>query len=191
MLVKYLTVGSIGAAMALVMGVCLRWLHRRYMSPLDFPNKELAGNVEQTRTVHIDCSPDKALLAARSALLAIPTIKGVTSTGRSITAKTRVTFRTFGEVMSITAVPSDADSAELTIQSKPRFWGTTIDYGKNYENVERVIANLANHHVVRQLSANNSFKPTRFAARLNSGVRCHIRCSASFGNHGSSTSGSA
>jgi hypothetical protein len=160
MLVKILIAASVSAAVALVMGVHLRWLHRRYVTPLDFPNKELASEVEQTRVVHIDCPPDKALLAARNALLAVPKIKDVATTGRSIKAKTRVTFRTFGENIAITAVPSGTDSAELTIQSKPRFSGTTIDYGKSYENVERIVSDLARGQTVRQLSANNSFKPT-------------------------------
>jgi len=160
MLSNSLINAAAGGAIALVAGAFFRWLHLRYVTPLDFPNKELAGEIEQTRVVYIACSPDKALLAARTALLTIPKIKNVVTIGRTIKAKTRVTFRTWGESIAITAVPSGSDGAELIIESKPRFSGTTIDYGKSYENVERIVANLSGSQTVMQLSANNSFKPT-------------------------------
>ena len=160
MLSNILISAAAGVAIYLVAGTCFRWVHRRYVTPLDFPNKELAGEIEQTRIIHIACSPDKALLAARTALLAIPKIKNVVTIGRNIKANTGVTFRTWGEKIAITAAPSDSDGTELTIESKPRFSGTTIDYGKSYENVERIVANLCSSQTVRQLSANNSFKPT-------------------------------
>ena len=149
-----------GFAIALVAGTCFRWVHRRYVTPLDFPNKELAGEVEQIRVVYIACPPDSALLADRTALLSIPKIKNVLTIGRTIKATTRVSFRTWGENIAITVAPSSNGGAELTIESKPRFFGTTIDYGKSYENVERIVANLSSNQTVRQLSANNSFKPT-------------------------------
>ncbi len=160
MLSNVLINAAVGGAIALVAGTCFRWVHRRYVTPLDLPNKELAGEIEQTRVIYIECPPDKALLAARTALLTIPRIKDVVTVSRNIKAKTRVTFRTWGENIAITAVPSGRDGAELTIESKPRFSGTTIDYGKSYENVERIVANLSSSQTVRQLSANNSFKPT-------------------------------
>ena len=159
MLINILIACAASAAIALVMGAYLRWLQRRYVTPLDFPNKELAGEIEQSRVVHIDCSPDKAVLAARGALLTLPKVKGVVTTGRKVEAKTGMTFRTFGENIAITAAPSGPDSAELTIESKPRFSGTTVDYGKSYENVERIVAHLIRSQSVRLLSANNSFKP--------------------------------
>lgn len=159
MFLNVLISAAAGAAIALVMGAYLQWLHRKYVTPLDFPNKELAGEIVQTRVVHINCPPDKAVLAARNALLTVPKIKDVVTTGRSIKAKTRVTFRTFGENIAITAIPSGTDDAKLTIESKPRFSGTTIDYGKSYENVERIVANLISSQSARLLSANNSFKP--------------------------------
>jgi hypothetical protein len=70
-----------------------------------------------------------------------------------------VTFRTFGDKITIHADPTDGHGAQLTIESKPRFSGTTVDYGKSYENVERIVAYLASRHSVALLSANNSFKP--------------------------------
>ena len=160
MLSAALISGAASAAIALVAGVFLRLLHRRYVTPLDFPNKELAGEIEQTRVVQINCCPDKAIQLTHSALLNLPKTKNIATNGHRISAKTSMTFRTFGENISITAVLSGADSTELTIESKPRFSGTTLDYGKSYENVERIVANLCCHQPVRQLSANNTFKPT-------------------------------
>ena len=160
MLSEILIASAASASVALVMGTFFRWLHHRSVSPLDFPNKELAGDVEQIRVVQIDCPPDKALLAARSAIQSIPKVKNVNTAGRTINAKTGITFRTFGESIVITAVPDAAAQSQLTIQSIPRFPGTTVDYGKNYEIVERIVAHLHTGQSVTLLSANNSFKPT-------------------------------
>ena len=160
MLTDVLIAAAASGVFAMVMGLFFQWLHRRYVTPVDFPNKELAGEIEQTRALLVNRPPDKALIGARVALQAVPKIKNVVSTRRNIKAKTRVTFRTFGETIAIKATPVGTDSTELTIESKPRFSGTAVDYGKSYENVERIVAKLVSSHGASLVSANNSFKPT-------------------------------
>jgi ABC-type sulfate transport system permease component len=53
MLLNVLIASAASAAIALVMGAYLRWLHRRYVTPLDYPNKELAGEILQTSVIRI------------------------------------------------------------------------------------------------------------------------------------------
>ena len=77
-----------------------------------------------------------------------------------------MTFRSFGEMILISVVAARENGAELTIQSKPRFSDTTADYGKNYENVERIVAYLADRYPVELVSANNSCMDSSYNSRL-------------------------
>ena len=139
---------------AIIMGIFMKWMRRKYMAPLNYPNKQLADQVEQTRVINIDCNPDKALLIARDALLSIPKCRITDTTGRKVKAKTGVTFRTFGESITIATTSGDPLGAHLTIESRPRFPGTTADYGKNYEIVEQIVEYLSKRHQIQLLSAN-------------------------------------
>lgn len=147
---------AIAGGGAFLMSTALNWLHRRYVDPLQFPNKELAGDIHQTRVVMIDCGPDKAILAARDAVLSLPKSKLLRMTGRKFEARTGMTWRTFGEVIVISAEATDSGTSSLSIESRPRYAGTTIDYGKSYENVERIFAHLARTYAPSLASANSA-----------------------------------
>lgn len=151
---RILLVTALSAGGSFLMSACLSWLHRRYVDPLPFPNKELAGDVHQTRVVLIDCPPDQSIRASRSALLSLPRIKLRHSAGRRLEARTGVTFRTLGEVIVIRAEAAEDGKSRLAIESRPRWSGPAVDYGKSYENVERIFAHLARSHPVTLASAN-------------------------------------
>lgn len=148
-----LIMAAISGGGFLMMGAYLKWLHRRHVDPLRFPNKELAGDIHQTRIVTIDCVPDKAILAARDAVLSLPKSKVVRMAGRNLEARTGLSFRTYGEVIAISATTAEAGTSKLSIESRPRYSITEIDYGKSYENVERIFAHLARTHAVSLESA--------------------------------------
>lgn len=148
-----LFVAAVNAAGIMAFGLSMRWLHRRYVDPLQFPNKELAGEVRQTRVVTIDCGPDQALLAARDAVLSLRKSKVAKMAGRTLEARIGMSFRTFGEVIVVSAEAADAGTSRLSIESRPRMPGTELDHGKSYENVERIFAHLARAYEVCLVSA--------------------------------------
>lgn len=147
-----LIVAALGASGSWLTGAILKRIHRRYVDPLQFPNKELAVHVRQTRIVSMDCAPDKAILSARDAVLSLPKTKVVRMAGRTLEARTGLSMRTFGENIVITAEPA-GQTTRLSIESTPRYAGTTMDHGKSYENVERIFAELARMHAATLTSA--------------------------------------
>ena len=146
---------AVAVGVALVAGACFKLLHRRYVAPLEFPNKELAGDIQQTRVAMIDCGPDAAVLAGRDAVLSLPRAKRLRMADRKIEARTGISMRTFGEVIEVSVEATDSGKSRLTVESRPRFSGTTIDYGKSYENVERILAHLAIKHATSLVSASS------------------------------------
>jgi len=141
------------------MGAWLKWIHRRYVDPLPFPNKALATDVHQARVVKIDCRPDTAILAARDAVVSLPKSKRVRVAGRKLEARVGMTMRSFGEGIAISVESADPGTSRLSIESKPRYAGTTLDQGKNYENVERICAHLSRTHAMTLVSANAARSP--------------------------------
>jgi hypothetical protein len=149
-----LVLTAVSGGGAWLVSAWLKWLHRRYVDPLPFPNKELAGDVHQTRVITINCGPDKAILAARDAVVSLPKSKPMRMAGRKLEARVGMTWRSFGEVIVISVETADSGKSSLSIESRPRYSGTTLDQGKNYENVERIFAHLARTHAVSLLKAN-------------------------------------
>jgi hypothetical protein len=152
---KHILIAAVvGGGGALLVSAWPKWLHRHYVDPLQFPNKALAGDIHQTRVVTIDCGPDQALLAARDAVLSLPKSKLVRAAGRTLEARTGMTWRTYGEVIVISAETTASGKATLSIESRPRSKGVTADHGKSYENVERIFAHLSGVYAVSLVSAN-------------------------------------
>src|SRR4249919_2638746 len=145
---------AVGGGTALLMSAWTKWIHRRYVDPLPYPNKELASDVHQTRLVTIDCGPDKAILAARDAVASVPKSKCLRMAGRKLEARIGMTMRSFGEVIAVRVDTADSGKSNLSIESRPRYSGTTLDQGKNYENVERIVAHLGRTNGVSLVAAN-------------------------------------
>ena len=47
-----------------------------------------------------------------------------------------MTFRSFGEKIKISIKEVSQELIEISIESKPKVWWASADYGKSYENVE-------------------------------------------------------
>ncbi len=43
---------------------------------------------------------------------------------------------------AVTFQEKGANHISMEITSKPKIWGTTLDYGKNFDNVETILAYL-------------------------------------------------
>jgi|GEM_PF-6176777 hypothetical protein len=58
----------------------------------------------------------------------------------SIVLRTKVTGKSFGEIVKVYINKSDSASSIVTISSKPLISTTLVDYGKNAENMEIIRA---------------------------------------------------
>ncbi|MCE3234862.1 MAG: hypothetical protein K0Q50_1042 [Vampirovibrio sp.] len=65
-------------------------------------------------------------------------------------------FKGYGEKMTISLYAIDENRTKLVIASKPKWWTTLIDYGKNYENIVKALRLIvAQSHpsvVIRELA---------------------------------------
>ena len=136
------------------------WLHRRYVDPMPYANKELANEPSQTRIFQVSESSKVVMTACVEALAKLKRtrVKRYDSAGLFIKARVGVSFRSLGEIVSIQLRELGARSVELQVRSKPWFWGTSIDYGKGFENVEIIRAELAGRIPILLVSANNCLK---------------------------------
>ena len=94
-------------------------------------------SVEQSADFVFRGSYDEAVTAALDALRRIGVNVGKipASRGAGITAKTRPTWKSFGEVLEIRFLPHGDREVFVTLSSRPWIRKTMADYGKNYENI--------------------------------------------------------
>ena len=91
----------------------------------------------QERRIALTLDSEKSLERAKHALPAIRKFKpdSVSMSGRQITARTGLTWESFGENIKIIVEPAQS-GASVYIRSSPRLATTTFDGGKGVENVE-------------------------------------------------------
>ena len=87
----------------------------------------------------IEYSPDDTFSALLSALKASDryTIKESNSSARTISVKTGVSWKSWGENLLLTISPSHNGTSELSITSSSKFGAA--DWGKNQENISDIL----------------------------------------------------
>lgn len=104
-------------------------------------------NIHQTRTVDVPLAYDQAFDLCLASI--DTTLNGkITIQDRAaglIEARTGLTWKSFGEDILFTLRQVDEKQTQIRIASRPIFLITWVDYGKNAENVERIITYLAAH----------------------------------------------
>ena len=90
----------------------------------------------QSRTITVD-TPFESIF--EKCLLALGNIKAkVTNTDKvagTITAKTKMSWKSFGEEIQITVVRDEGSKAKVIVSSAPKLKTTLVDYGKGHQNV--------------------------------------------------------
>jgi len=98
-----------------------------------------AGDMKpiQDRTISLPVDANAAMEMSKSALVAIRKIRSdsIAATGREITATTGMTWKSFGERISVEIQPTVTGSS-VRISSRPKVATTSMDSGKGRENVE-------------------------------------------------------
>ena len=101
-------------------------------------NSQSIWDIEQCREIELSGSLNEVLNIARQALMEITSIRKINQDNKtqSIEAVTNVTWRSFGEIITI-SVESKADNTWLLkCTSKCKNKNVLFDYAKNFENVE-------------------------------------------------------
>ena len=132
--------GVIGGALGWANSASLRYLHKRSIRNFNYPNKERVNDIHQKRELVVLCKYDELFDSCIQAINGLKggKIKTESKSGFYIYATTSSSWKTFGDVIEANFTKLDEDNITLTITSRPKFKSTAIDYGKNYENIEKI-----------------------------------------------------
>lgn len=98
-----------------------------------------AISVKQIKEFTLTISQSDALKKAKEKLpLLKAKVKSFDEENGIIIAKTGMSWKSFGEILSITVKKDDENQTRIRIESRPTLSTTMVDYGKNLENVEKL-----------------------------------------------------
>ena len=133
-----------GIAFGLFMSITLGWLHHRSIKKMPFANSENQVGVHQMRTLRVKLPYETAFGLCKNSLRMIKkgTIQNENSSAGRIEAKAGMTWKTWGERISFDVRKISDRESEVEVSSRPIIRTTLVDYGKNLENVERILLYL-------------------------------------------------
>jgi hypothetical protein len=123
---------------ALILAGALTWMSRRGTARLARAGFSVTNTDPiQERSVDVALTGAAAFEASLAALQVIPKIRIVREDrdAGEIDARTRMTWRSFGELVTVRVTKIGDDYARVGIRSEPT-GGQKVDYGKSVENVE-------------------------------------------------------
>ncbi len=94
--------------------------------------------VDQSRTVTLHGSVDEIAPRVEAALLSLHKAKIIASPADQIVAKTGVSWKSFGETITVSLVEESPGQVLVTINSRSSLRTTAVDYGRNAENVQLI-----------------------------------------------------
>ena len=95
----------------------------------------------QSRKMSVDATVSEAIAVSEKAILSLnrSVIKDKDLTAGTIKAKTKITWKSFGEVIKISTQSSGESQTLIEIKSSPFMPTNVIDYGKGLDNVETIV----------------------------------------------------
>ncbi len=101
-------------------------------------NQQIIWDIEQKRSVNIKGNINEVILICRQALMEISSISNVhqDSDKLNITAKTGITWRSFGEIITLNFIQEEENVWQVICTSSCKNKNVIFDYAKNFENVE-------------------------------------------------------
>ena len=100
--------------------------------------------VRQEHSRDLNLPYEQAFRACGSALdnMALREVQSDESSG-AITAKTKMTWKSFGEIIDIRIIGLNENKTRIEVQSRPLLRTTMVDYGKNLENIEKILTSIS------------------------------------------------
>lgn len=98
------------------------------------------GPCRQVRAVDLACACDLGIRRALAAMTALPgaSAPALDSATGTLVKKTGMSWKSFGEVVTVAVEPATGDSCRVSIESRPRVRTTIVDYGVNMKNADAV-----------------------------------------------------
>ncbi len=109
-------------------------------------SKETMG-VHHVRNIELQVSYDKVFDLCIESLNSVKRCK-INKENRpqgKIDARAGMTWKTWGDVVSFDVRKIDSDRTQIEVSSRPVVRTTLVDYGKNLENVEKIIKFIKEH----------------------------------------------
>jgi len=131
--------GAFGAAIGLASGLLFGLITAAVLGGLH----KAAGNTNVNAAHNLDLlgTPGAALEAGRHALKELAA-RHITVSANTLTARTRPSIRSWGELLSIEAAAASEGTSRVAVRSSPRFRATLVDYGKNQANVDALATSI-------------------------------------------------
>ncbi|MFH1146226.1 MAG: hypothetical protein V1736_00780 [Pseudomonadota bacterium] len=98
-----------------------------------------AIDVSQTREIQVVGDVDQVFQKCLNTLRALRSIKNVKPAGRRLFGRTKPSFSSFGEEITVSFEALDSKSTRIQIISAPVVKITLLDYGKNYKNTVNIM----------------------------------------------------
>ncbi len=130
-----------GGFMSLILGTLHTWSVKR----LPFKSKDVM-DIHQVRSVEMKLPYDKVFDLCMESLRLIRKCK-IVEENRSqgkIVARTGISWKSWGEIIAFD-IHKTNDVIQVEISSRSVVHTTLVDYGKNLENVEKIVSFLKEH----------------------------------------------
>jgi len=133
-----------GLVFGFIMYVILGFLHSRAVSRISGVSSPESMSSFQIRNIKLRVPFDKAfdLCVASIGLIRNCRVREQDRSRGSIVARSSVNWKTWGDTISFEIAGSGSEETDVRVSSRPTARSTIVDYGKNLENVEKIVAFL-------------------------------------------------
>ncbi len=139
---KNISVGSIGGIISgILFGFTISVI--TYYSDKKLKTKGIinkSSDVYQYRKITVKKPISELLKTYKEAISSLKKCKIVKDENGDITARTGFSWKSFGEIINISAEQTNDKETVIEISSKPSLRTTMADYGKNLENIEALVS---------------------------------------------------
>ena len=133
-----------GLVFGFLMFIILGFLHTRAVRKISGVTSRELMSTFQTRNIKLPLPFERAYDLCIESLVMIRKCK-VREQDRSsgkIIANSSINWKTWGDTISFDLTGTGSEETEVSVSSRPTSWSTIVDYGKNLENVEKIVSFL-------------------------------------------------
>lgn len=136
-----------GILFGALMSVVLNTIHTLSVNRISYSDSKNKMGVHHLRNIELRLSYDMAFDLCIESLCRIKkcTIRKEDRSGGRLTAKAGMTWKTFGDIISFELHRTGDDRIRIQVSSRPLQQTTLVDFGKNLDNVERIVEFLNTH----------------------------------------------
>ena len=133
-----------GLVFGFLMFIILGFLHSRAVRKISGETSGESMDTFQARNIKLHVPFERAFDLCIESLGMISKCR-VQEQDRSqgkIIARSSVNWKTWGDTISFEIAPRESEATDVRVSSRPTSWSTIVDYGKNLENVKKIVSFL-------------------------------------------------